>query len=31
MILTPNTIIINSVGDPALVDLKTNVNAIKIE
>lgn len=31
MIVTPNTIIINSVGDKALVDLKTNVNAIKIE
>ena len=31
MIVTPNTIIINSVGDKALVDLKTNINAIKIE
>lgn len=31
LVLTPNSIIINASGNPALVDLKTNTNVIKVE
>lgn len=31
LVLTPNSIIINSNGEKGLVDLKTNTNAIKVE